>query len=85
MQQKILYEGKDTSLIALEAVDALGRLVPTAVDLIRIENPAIRGLGNGDPADISADSKEEIHLFSGKALVIKEGKNEVIRIKKVEE
>ncbi len=85
VQQKILYEGKDTSLIALEAVDALGRLVPTAVDLIRIEGPAIRGLGNGDPADISADSKEEIHLFSGKALVIKEGKTEVIRIKKVEE
>lgn len=52
-RQKIAADGQDVSIIAVELVDANGRLVPTASNEVtfKITGPGrLIGLGNGDPS-----------------------------------
>jgi beta-galactosidase len=71
-------DGDDVSLVTVEVLDAEGRRIPTADNLVRfdISGPAkIVGVGNGDPvsheADKYADGQQwQRSLFNGLALVI---------------
>ncbi len=73
---QITADGRDACLIDLKAVDAKGRFVPTAGNLIHfsITGPGkIIGVGNGDPAchepDVYVEQVRNIALaFRGKAL-----------------
>lgn len=72
LREQILYEGTDLTLLAVEAVDAEGHFVPTAMNTIQVDSDSVLALGNGNPADTSDFSRRKIQLFSGKALVILE-------------
>lgn len=66
------YQGKETTIYELNAIDCNGNFVPTADSLVDLEcnNGRIIGLTNGDPSDLSPYSLTRIRLFSGKAIVI---------------
>ena len=73
----IQADGEDVSVVNISVVDAKGRTVPTAADLIRFEltGPGvIIGVGNGDPSshdpDKYPDGKYQRHLFNGWCQVI---------------
>ena len=65
-------DGRDATPVKVEAVDAKGRNVPLAQDMIifAIEGGTIIGLGNGNPTDISAEKGDRRTLFNGLAQVI---------------
>lgn len=75
------YQGKESTIYELDAIDCKGNFVPTADNWIDVkcDNANIIGLTNGDPSDISPYSLTRIKLFSGKAVVIlkHEGNSEV--------
>ncbi|MFO1478383.1 MAG: beta-galactosidase, partial [Verrucomicrobiota bacterium] len=61
------------ALVAVEVVDAKGRLVPVAGNRIhfKIEGAGkIIGVGNGDPSSHEADKAAERSVFNGLAQVI---------------
>jgi beta-galactosidase len=69
----IQADGEDLALLKVEALDSVGRLVPTADDLIefKITGPgAIIGVGNGDPNCQESDKEPRRSLFNGLAQVI---------------
>lgn len=72
IKQETIFAGHEVDLICLTAIDNEGHEVPTANNLIHltVNNGNIIGLGNGNPADTSDFSLENITLFSGKALAI---------------
>jgi beta-galactosidase len=66
-------DGKDATVVNVAAVDAAGRIVPTAGNKVRfsVEGPGrIIGVGNGDPTCHEADKGTERSLFHGLAQVI---------------
>jgi len=75
----IAADGEDVAIIRVEAVDAQGRIVPTA-------NPGIAfrvagagrliGVGNGDPNCLESDQAPRRSLFNGLAqLIVRAGKD----------
>ncbi len=69
----ISADGQDLSIIDVSVVDALGRVVPDADNLIRFELTGagkIVGVGNGDPSSHEADKTSERRAFNGFAQVI---------------
>lgn len=69
----ILGDGQDLSFVTVRVLDAKGRPVPAADNLIRfsIERPAeIVATDNGDPTDMQAFPSHHRKAFSGLALVI---------------
>ncbi|AXB75970.1 DUF4982 domain-containing protein [Novosphingobium sp. P6W] len=65
--------GRDVVMIRAEVLDAKGRPVPDAANLIRftVEGDAkIIGVGNGDPTSLEADFASERHAFAGLAQAI---------------
>jgi beta-galactosidase len=73
----ILANGEDCSVITVSALDAAGREVPVANNLVRFElqgGGRILGVGNGDPSCHEADKYLEgswnRSLFNGKCQVI---------------
>lgn len=74
---KLAADGDDTLLVTVETLDAQGRHVPDAANLVKfdISGPAkIIGVGNGDPTSHEADKCSEGQwrrsLFNGLAQVI---------------
>jgi beta-galactosidase len=70
-------DGQDVSLVTVTAIDAKGREIPTATNLIQFETEGkgiIIGVGNGDPSSHEADKyltgNYKRSLFSGKCQVI---------------
>lgn len=70
-------DGEDLSIITVDVLDANGREVPTADNLIRfslMEGGKIIGVGNGNPSshepDKMPDGLYQRRLFSGKCQVI---------------
>ncbi len=79
----ISADGQDLSIIDVSVVDAQGRVVPDADNLIRFELKGagkIIGVGNGDPSSHEADKASERHAFNGFAQVIVQANREVGRI-----
>jgi beta-galactosidase len=65
---KIAADGEDVSVVAVEVLDAEGRLVPTAVNEVRFEisGPArLIGVGNGDPSCHEPDKSDRRSAFNG--------------------
>ena len=60
--------GEDAAVVAVSVVDAQGRVVPTAGDLITFAVTGaahIAGVGNGDPSDHDPDRASQRHAFNG--------------------
>jgi hypothetical protein len=71
-RQTILADGRDVSVITVDARDAQGNLVPTAANEISfsIQGGSILGVGNGDPSCHEPDKGSRRALFNGLAQVI---------------
>ena len=66
-------DGEDVSMIEVAIVDAQGRVVPTADNLVNFAVQGagrVIGVGNGDPADHEPDIANSRHAFNGYCLAI---------------
>jgi len=66
-------DGEDLTMVEVDVVDAQGRIVPTADNLVTFEVTGagrVAGVGNGDPSDHGPDKAFYRHAFNGKCLVI---------------
>ncbi|HVZ30632.1 MAG TPA: beta-galactosidase GalA, partial [Asticcacaulis sp.] len=68
----LLPDGRDAAAITVEAVDAKGRTVPLAANMINYEitGGAIIGLGNGDSNSLEPEKGNKRSLFNGLGQVI---------------
>jgi beta-galactosidase len=69
----ITADARDLSIVDVSIVDAKGRAVPDADNLVQFElkGPGkIIGVGNGDPSSHEADKASERHAFNGYAQVV---------------
>ena len=70
---KLTADGEDLTMVEVDVVDAQGRIVPTADNLVMFGGSGpghIAGVGNGDPSDHDPDKAHYRHAFHGKCLVI---------------
>jgi beta-galactosidase len=66
-------DGEDVAMIRVEGLDAQGRLVPVADDLLQFKVSGagtFLGVGNGDPNCLESDKEPKRSLFNGLAQVI---------------
>jgi len=66
-------DGEDLTMVEVDVVDAQGRIVPTADNLVTFQVTGaghVAGVGNGDPSDHGPDKAFYRHAFGGKCLVI---------------
>jgi len=66
-------DGEDVAQIEVEIVDAKGRVVPLAANLVRftVSGPGqVVGVGNGDPSSHESDKAPERHAFNGRCAVL---------------
>jgi beta-galactosidase len=66
-------DGDDAVILRAEIVDARGRIVPDAADLLRFTvsgDAEVIGVGNGNPTSLEADQAHERHAFHGLAQAI---------------
>ena len=65
-------DNRDVSVVDVSVLDAQGRAVPVANDLVQFEitGGKIIGVGNGDPGSHESDKASERRLFNGLAQVI---------------
>jgi beta-galactosidase len=66
-------DGDDVIVLRAEIVDARGRIVPDAADLLRFTvsgDAEVIGVGNGKPTSLEADRARERHAFHGLAQAI---------------
>ncbi len=69
----ILADGQDASVVEVAVLDAQGRVVPIATNLIQFTlsgGGAILGVGNGNPTSHDADKASQRTVFNGLAEVI---------------
>lgn len=71
-RREISADGKDVAVFMVSALDAEGRMAPTAMNLVKFEitGGEIIGVGNGDSSCHEADKGSERSLFNGLAEVI---------------
>jgi beta-galactosidase len=70
-RESIRADGEDVSSVTVSVVDAQGRTVPAAGNLIRFEvsgTGRLLGVGNGDPSSHESDKVPQRRLFNGLAL-----------------
>ena len=70
---EINADGEDLAIIQVEALDAQGRAIPVANDIVDFKVSgagAFVGVGNGDPNCQEADNKPKRSLFNGLAQLI---------------
>ena len=66
-------DGEDLTMVEVDIVDAQGRIVPTADNLVTFSVTGaghVAGVGNGDPTNHEPDKAVYRHAFNGKCLVI---------------
>jgi len=66
-------DGEEISPVAVSVVDAQGRVVPTASDLVTFHVTGagqVAGVGNGDPSSHEADNAAQRHAFNGYCLAL---------------
>ncbi len=76
---EIAADGEDVAVIAVSALDAEGRAVPTADDEIAFRvtgNGRLIGVGNGDPSSHEADKGTTRRLFGGLCAAIVQSSKE---------
>jgi beta-galactosidase len=75
-RKSINADGEDVAVINVSAVDAQGRQVPTAANLLKFEitGGKIIGVGNGDSSCHESDKGSKRSLFNGLAQVIVQSK-----------
>ena len=69
----IAADGEDVCVLRVEALDATGRLVPTAKELVTFQvsgEGSLLGVGNGDPNCLESDGGTKRSVFNGLAQVI---------------
>ena len=69
----ILADNQDVAIVAVSVLDAAGRIVPTAGNMVtfRVEGPGrILGVGNGDPSCHEPDKASRRSAFNGHCLAI---------------
>jgi beta-galactosidase len=72
-RMEIAADGEDIAVLKVEALDAQGRAVPTAGDLIHFNisgEGQLIGVGNGNPNSHEGDKEPRRSLFNGLAQVI---------------
>jgi beta-galactosidase len=71
-RQTIRADGRDVSVVTVEVLDAQGRVVPTATNLINftVTGASILGVGNGNPSSHEADQAAQRSVFNGLAEVL---------------
>lgn len=70
---KIMADHEDLTTVAVEVVDAKGRIVPTAANEVTfvVEGAGqIGGVGNGDPSDHDPDKADHRKAFNGLCMVL---------------
>ena len=69
----LVSDGEDVTPIEVDILDAQGRIVPTADNLVtfNVEGAGyVAGVGNGDPGDHDPDKAGFRHAFNGKCMVV---------------
>jgi beta-galactosidase len=72
-REKIAADGEDLSVIAVEVVDAQGRLVPVASNEIKFKISGagrLIGVGNGDPSCHEPDKGDKRSAFNGLCMAL---------------
>lgn len=72
-RNEIYADGEDVAILKVEALDAQGRLVPTANNLLDFKvlgTGVLIGVGNGDPNCHESDKEPRRSLFNGLAQAI---------------
>jgi beta-galactosidase len=70
---KLTADGEDITMVEVDVVDAKGRIVPTADNLVHFSLTGagqIRGVGNGDPTCHEPDQAGMRSAFKGKCMVL---------------
>ena len=70
---KLTADGEDVTMVEVDVVDAQGRIVPTAANVVTFSLSGagrIAGVGNGDPSSHEPDQAGQRSAFGGKCLVI---------------
>ncbi|MBO9873977.1 MULTISPECIES: beta-galactosidase GalA [Xanthomonas] len=69
----LLADAEDVAVVAVETVDAKGRVVPTASDTVRfaVHGPGrLIGVGNGDPSSHEPDKADQRRAFNGLCMAL---------------
>jgi beta-galactosidase len=72
-RSEIDADGEDVSVVEVSVVDAQGRVVPVAGDLVAFEvsgSGRLIGVGNGDPSDHTSDKGTVRRAFNGRCVAI---------------
>ena len=83
-RRSIGADAEDVAVVAVEIVDARGRVVPTAADEVRfsLRGPArLVGVGNGDPASHESDKGSTRRAFNGACAAILQATRDTGRIR----
>ncbi len=70
---ELTADGEDVTMISVEVLDAQGRTVPLADNLVMFDvaGPGhVAGVGNGDASSHEPDKANQRHAFNGKCLVV---------------
>ena len=69
----LLADGEDVTMVEVDVVDAQGRVVPTAANVVTFAASGaaqIAGVGNGDPTCHEPDKASARSAFQGKCMVL---------------
>jgi beta-galactosidase len=69
----LLADGEDVTPVEVDVLDAQGRIVPTADNVVTFAVAGagyVAGVGNGNPGDHDPDHASYRHAFNGKCLVV---------------
>lgn len=69
----LLADAEDVAVVAVEIVDAQGRIVPTASDPVRfaVRGPGrLIGVGNGNPSSHESDKADQRRAFNGLCMAL---------------
>lgn len=82
-RKNLLADNEDLSPVEVEIIDAKGRVVPDASNLVQfdVEGPgAVVGVGNGDPSDHDPDKATKRKAFNGLCMALVGAKGDAGKI-----
>jgi beta-galactosidase len=81
---RLAADGQDLAVVSIAVLDAAGRPVPDAADLVRLDvsGPGmVLGMGNGDPISHEPDRAARRHVFKGLAMGLIQAKGPAGRVR----